>query len=282
MIFSALKKFHHSPRYIVALAVLFMSFTLFAPLHTWASTGVSQGFTTDQTNLVAGTLMGLSPNTHSAEPALNTRSYQLLGLVADQPLIALSDGSKEVQITISGPARALVSDINGDIKTGDKITASPISGIGMKTIDAGQIVGTAQADLSSVSTTDRTITDKSGKSQIIKIGSIPLQVSVGYYAGLQDQGKLASALPPFILTFANNIAGQQVSALRVLISLIAFIFGFVIVANMLQSAIRSNIISVGRNPLAKTALRRELVDVLTTALVILLLTVVIVYLILRI
>ena len=246
-----------------------------------ANTGVSQGYTTTETNLAAGTIMGLSPNTNTAAPATSGKNYQLLGLVADAPLIALNDGSHQVQIVVSGSAKALVSDINGEVKAGDKITSSPIVGVGMKATDAGQIVGIAQGDLAKSTTSSETITDKTGKSQTVHIGAVALQVSVSYYAGSSDQSALSSVLPPFILHTANGIAGQQVSPVRVLISLIALVFGFAIVGNMLQSAIRSNIIATGRNPLAKQALRRELVDISITALGILLLTTLTTYLVIK-
>ena len=67
-----------------------------------------------------------------------------------------------------------------------------------------------------------------------------------------------------------------------LIALLVLVFGFVIVANMLQAAIRSGIIAVGRNPLAKTALRRELVDVCLTALGVLAIAAIVVYIVLKI
>lgn len=256
--------------------------TLLFPAFAYANSGVSQGFPTTASNLVPGTLMGLQSGSQQlVEPAVSTKAYRLLGVVADQPLVALSDGEQQVQITVSGPARILVSTINGAIKEGDKITASPISGIGMRATDAGQIVGTAQSDLDVNKATRQTITDKFGKEQTVEVGTVPLEISVGYYSGIQDQGKLASVLPPFLLSFANNVAGQQVSPLRVFIGIFVLIIGFAIVANMLQSGIRANIISVGRNPLAKRALHRELLDVSMTALGVLILTLIITYVLVK-
>lgn len=266
---------------LATLAVLLTSGLL--PASAWATSGgVSQGFTTNETDLATGTLMGLKPDDHEiVEQAVASHTDHLVGVVADRSLIELSDGSKQVQITISGVTEALVSNINGTVNIGDKITASPISGIGMKATDGGQVVGTAQGNLNDAQTTKHTITDKTGKTQTISIGLVPLQVSVGYYSGEQSQGKIAAFLPPSILALANSISGQPVSPLRVLIGLLALVFGFIIIVNMLQSGIRANIISVGRNPLAKKALRRELLDICTTAIGILILTLVIVYIVLK-
>jgi len=243
--------------------------------------GVSQGYNTTSDNLAPGTLMGLSNDKNSAEPATAGQAYELLGLVADKPLLALNDGNHQVQIVVSGTSTALVSDLNGDIKAGDRITASPIKGVGMKATEAGQIVGTAQGNLAESQTASETVTDKQGKSKTIKVGTIPVQVSVSYYSG-ESQNSLQNVLPPFVIHAANGVAGQQVSPVRVLIGLLAMLFGFVVVANMLQAAIRSGIIAIGRNPLAKTALQRELVDVCFTALGVLLLTTAVVYVVLKI
>lgn len=252
------------------------------PVPAWASSGVSQGFTTTEKNLVAGTVMGLKPGSNdTVVPAVSTQHYQLLGVVASQPLVALSNGSNQVQIVVSGPTEALVSTINGAIKAGDKITASPIKGVGMKATDSGQVVGTAQTDLTASSATKQTVTDKTGQRKTIEVGTIPLQVSVGYYAGEQDQSKLAAILPPFLLSAAGAIAGQEISALRVLISLVALLIGFAIAANMLQAGIRAGVTALGRNPLAKKSIRRELTDVCLTALGVLVLTLIVVYLILK-
>jgi hypothetical protein len=269
-------------RTLLAAACLLSVGLWLTPALAAANGGVSQGFSTSSSNLTPGTIMGLKPGSkQTVVPAVSNQKYQLLGVVAGEPLIALSDGQNQVQINVSGPAEALVSDINGTIKTGDKIAASPITGVGMKATDAGQIVGIAQADLSASHPSQQTVTDKQGKSHTLEVGTIPIQVSVGYYAGAQNQGKLAAILPPSLLTLANNVAGEQVSALRVLISLFALVLGFIIAANMLQAGIRSGMVALGRNPLAKKALRRELLDICATAIGILVLTAIVMYLVLK-
>lgn len=248
-----------------------------------AASGVSQGYTTKTSDITPGSVMGLSPSTNTAEPATSGQKYQLLGLVADKPLLALSDGTNQVQIVISGPANAVVCNINGEIKAGDKIASSPIVGVGMKATDAGQVVGTAQVDFSKISSVKQTITDKSGKKHTILVGTMPLQVSVSYFSGTGiDQGILGSVLPPFVIQAANAIAGQPVSPLRVLIGLLALIIGFIIAGIMLQSAVRSGMISVGRNPLAKGAVRRQLLDVSLTALGVMIVASIVVYVVLKI
>jgi len=239
---------------------------------------ISQGFKTNEKELATGALVSLTPGSQSTVQLGNTeRVNQLVGVVGDKPLIELNNNDKETQIVISGTTGTLVSDINGAVKTGDKITASPITGVGMKAVDSALVVGTAQADLSSAQTTDKTVTDKTGKQQKVKVGSIPVQVNVTYFVAPDDN---KSFLPPFLQSLANAVAGKDVSPVRVLISSLVLALGFVSIAVLLYSSIRSSIISIGRNPLSEGAVRKSLFEVGATAFGILLVMLIAIYLVL--
>jgi len=115
-----------------------------------------------------------------------------------------------------------VSDINGAIKTGDKITASPISGIGMKAKTSTQIVGTAQSNLNDSQTTEKSVKDSTGKSQSVKIGLIAVQVNVTTTPYPRTDWARGTA---FLLNLGSAIAGKDVSALRVVIGFFAMLIG---------------------------------------------------------
>ncbi len=99
----------------------------------------------------------------------------------------------------------------------------------------------------------------------------------GFYSAASSPGAVSNLVPPFLQNLANSITGRQVSALRVLLGFLALILGFTITVVMLYVSIRSDMISIGRNPLAETALRRGLVDIIIAAIGVLLVTAVIVY-----
>jgi hypothetical protein len=243
-----------------------------------STTAISQGFKTNETDLATGALVSLTSGSQNSIQLANTdRVNQLIGVIGDHPLIELSNSDKEAQVVINGTTIALVSDINGDVKTGDKITASPINGIGMKANTSSLIIGTAQAGLNSVSTTSKTVKDKKGQPQSIKIGSVPVQINVTYYVAPEDKNAF---LPPFLQSLANAVAGREVSPVRVLISSLVLIFGFVSIAVLLYSSIRSSIISIGRNPLSEGAVRKSLLEVGATSLGILLVMLIAIYLVL--
>lgn len=240
---------------------------------------ISQGFATTETNLVTGALMSLSEESGNTVGLANSDNVeQLVGVLGDRSLIALdSNGSKQVQVVTNGITLALVSDINGDIKTGDKITASPVSGVGMKATESMPIVGSAQADLASIETKETTIQSTDQGEQTIKVGSIPLQVNVTFYETPEDRD---ATLPPFLHDFASNLAGKQVSPVRIILAALILLLALLSIAVLLYSAVQSSIISIGRNPLSEAAVHKSLWQVGGIIFGILLLTVIAIYLIL--
>ena len=268
-------------RYHIAILIGALLPSLALPFSVAASAALSQGFVTSSVSTPPGSLVSLlAGKQNHIELATSARASQLVGVVADKPLVELGSGDAQVQAVVNGQTSALVSDINGDIKIGDKITASPLDGIGMKALISTQIVGTAESNLSDSTTTTRTITDKLGKKTEVHIGSILVQVNVSYYSVAPSA--LSAVVPTFLLNAGSAIAGKDVSPVRILIAFSSLLVGFIIAGVTLHSAVRSGIISLGRNPLAHNILRQGLVDVLLTTLGLLVLTVVLFYAVLAI
>lgn len=272
---------NHSVRFGGLFIALILSvFSLLWPIPAQAddTAAISQGFATSENDLTAGAIVSFTSSSQNTVQLSNAdRVTQMVGVVGKKPLIELSNNGREAQVVISGTTQTLVSNINGDIKAGDKITASPINGIGMKAVDSSLVVGTAQGDLANVETTTKTVQDKQGKSVEVKIGLVPVQVNVTYYVAPDEQ---KTFLPPFLQAIANTVAGKDVSPIRVLVSSIVLIFGFVSIAVLLYSSTRSSIISIGRNPLSEGAVRKSLFEVGATALGILLVMLIAIYLVL--
>lgn len=244
-----------------------------------AAGALSQGFTSADTSLNPGTLViQQDSKTNVVKKATSDHAQQLIGVVANKPLVALASGAQQIQVVTSGSTPVLVSDINGDIKIGDKITASPVEGVGMKARTPSEIVGTAASNLADSHTVTQAVTDTAGKHTDIHVGVINAQINVSYYA--PPQSKLDAVVPSFLVNLGSSIAGKDLSPLRVLIGFSGLLAGFLIVGIMLQAGIRSGIISLGRNPLAHNFLRRGLLDVMVTSVAVLVITVIAFYLIL--
>lgn len=241
------------------------------------SAAFAQSFETDD-ELTFGALVSLKSNSpNKVEYASQDRVGQIVGIIGQNPLIELSDTQRSVQVVTGGVTTALVSNINGEVKTGDKVTASPIAGVGMKVTEATLIVGTAQADLSSVEVKERTITDRDGKQITVQVGQIPVQVHVTFFAATATQ---ADFVPAFLQNVANAVAGKAVSPVRVIAGFLVLLLALISVTVLLYTSVRSSIISIGRNPLSENAVHKSLIEVGITIFSILLLTFITIYLIL--
>ena len=244
-----------------------------------SNSAIAQQFQTQDTRITAASLVSFKKDDpNSVELSEQKETNRLLGVVSNKPLIELSEGGTGVQVVTSGTTFALVSDINGPVLTGDKITVSPIIGVGMRATESTVIVGTAQGSLASVSTETRELTDQNGRKQKVKIGLLAVQIGVAaYVAESQSQ---SSFVPPFLQSIANNVSGRNVSPIRVLIAALLLLLTFISIVALLYSSVRSSIISIGRNPLSEVAVRKSLYQVAITVITVLLFAVIVIYLIL--
>ena len=243
-----------------------------------AETTLSQGFTTtDQTSV--GSLVSLQNGT-SDHVNMATRSNvnSIIGVVINDSTSLLtvsnSQGS-QVQVATSGVVQTLVSNINGDIHQGDEITASPIKGVGMKATDSTKVVGIAQSDLGQGNASQESYTDKSGKHTVL-VGLLPVQVNVSYFYKQPNK----TVIPAAIQNIANALAGKNVDALPILLSIGIFLVTLVVVASIIYSMIHGSIISVGRNPMSQSAIYRNLTQMSALVVGILAVAVISIYLVL--
>jgi hypothetical protein len=246
-------------------------------LNAQGAAAISQSFQTTESNLATGALMAFKTGSNnSVELATINNAQRLVGVVGTNALVELGSGTG-TQVVTSGVTLALVSDANGTINSGDKITASPIAGIGQKATTSDQVVGIAQGGLNASSAQIKTVLTQDGSQIQVHISKIPIQVNVTYYV---PPGSRASFLPFFLQDFANAVSGKEVSPVRVVIAALILLLAFISIAVLLYSTVRSSIISIGRNPLSEKAVRKSIFQIGFTVLGILLLTLITIYLIL--
>lgn len=228
------------------------------------SNAISKGFSSKDSEIVQGAIVSTAENdSKSVELASVNNVDRIAGVASQTSLVELSSGTNETQVILSGTTTVLVSDINGPIKSGAKITASPISGVGMVASEDAQIIGTAQGDFKTDGASTKTIQDKQGKSQTVHIGYIPLQINISYYAAPTSQ-----FVPQFIQNLADSIAGRPVSFIRILLSFLLLLLAFGSIFVLIYTSVRSGIISLGRNPLAANAIQRSLLGIVIVILLI--------------
>jgi hypothetical protein len=235
---------------------------LLAAAPAWAS--LSQGYATTS-QIATGSLVALDEkSTGTVVVADPTNSGRLFGVVVPPSSASISlsgTGSGQVQVVTTGTAAVLVSTVGGNIKVGDYISASPIAGVGQKAGDSTtRVVGQAQADFdgSGEGVTKRSIDTDQGKKEVA-IGQVPVAIAVSTYTS--TQGKQNYTIPSWLQNLSNNIAGKNVSPIRVILAALILFVSLVSVTVLLYAAVRNSIISIGRNPLSKKGVLGGLMQV---------------------
>jgi hypothetical protein len=242
--------------------------SIFIASSALAITPISQGFLTSD-KLSLGSIVSLEENTADRVSAASSSNVEsIFGVVIDpgNSLLSLSSGgSNQVQVATSGVVQVLVSNINGDVKTGDSITASPIAGVGMIATSNTKVVGIAQEGLTNNNSSEQSYTDKSGQKHSVRIGQIPVLVNPAYYYKQPEK----TLIPTAVQNVANALAGKKVSPVPILISTGIFLVTLIVVVSIIYSMIRSSIISVGRNPMSQSAIYRDIIQLSALVLAIL-------------
>lgn len=270
-------------RLISGIAVGLFAFPiLIAPGAGFAATSsrdISQSYESS-TELQAGAIVSVDGSDPDKVVAANTsNSNKIVGVAveADTSLLAVNPDSSKVQVAKSGSLPVLVSTVNGDIKNGDRITASPFSGIGMKAIGSGYIVGRAQGEFNDKSqgSTTQQVSDKNGKRQTVTVGYVQIDLNPKFDTDAGNDGLNG------IQQWVRSLTGHTVSKSRVIIAVVVAVAAILAVIILMYASIYGSIISIGRNPLARQSIFRALAHVLLMALLIVGVAFGLVYLLLR-
>ncbi|HSW85439.1 MAG TPA: hypothetical protein VLF79_02385 [Candidatus Saccharimonadales bacterium] len=239
-------------------------------------------------SVLSGMLVELNPKDQSSVIPVSTHDAgNLLGVVLPNggaPISITPKPAQQQQVVVatSGLYSMMVSNQNGAIKSGDYLTISSIDGIAMRAaIDQTQIVGRASAGFNGNSNVIGTQALKSGqsKSSNISIGLVPVNVKL---APNPLNVKNAKNIPQFIGGVANSLANKPVSSPRLYLSLAVFVAAVLTTFTIIYSGVRNSVLAIGRNPLARFAIARGLIETVSVGLIIFAVGVFAVYLILRI
>lgn len=280
MILSKLKRYLTFKRLasMTALAVL-IGMNMAGVLHAQS---VTQGYGADET-LQRGMIVGAKEDDPAkVEPISVDQIDRILGVVvaANDSPITLSGEQEEVFVATVGRYDVLVSDQNGTINPGDYVTVSSVSGIGMlASYQESEILGRAIDGFDGtgniVGTT--TLSDSGGGSRQVKISRIQVDVGISK----NPLAKSAAVTPEWLGKLGQAIAGKSLSPARIYMGAALFVIGAFIAGAVLYAGIRSSIIAIGRNPLSKKSILRGLLQVIFTSLIVFIISVVGVYLLLK-
>lgn len=268
-------------------AILVAAMFAVSPVGAASSGGASvQGYSAE-TPLDNGTIVQLAAKDSNTVKAATQKELQnMFGVTVDRaqlPLTITNEGLKnEVFVAVSGTYSVLVSTQGGEIKSGDYVTLSSISGIAMKAgTEEKTVFGRAAGgfDGKGVNLGKTTLKDSSGKdSREVMIGSIP--VSINIQRNPNDKSTKAN-VPEVLERVGKAIAEKEVSPIRIYISMGIVAVSMIATIVMLYSGIRNAVISIGRNPMGKKSIFRALLEVILTAILILIVGIFAVYLLLK-
>lgn len=258
------------------LALLFLAANA-APFALAAS--LSQGYHTTEA-ITAGTVVSLKKSgSNEIQTTDNTNEDLILGVAVNSQnaIVDLQPSGSDVRVAISGEIPVLVTNSGGDIKPGDNLIISQISGVAMKDstdATAKKYIGVASDSFSSSTTGAKQVT--------IKVNNADKSVYVGLIKAkilLSDRQSSAPQPNPFV-AIVEKLIGKPVGTAQLIGSVAVFITTFSFTGLLLNGSIKGAFVSLGRNPLSKPSIISNMVRVSVVGLVILIAGVAMAYVIL--
>jgi hypothetical protein len=240
--------------------ILYVSFVL-TPSFVFAST-VTQGYTTTQ-KLPKGAVVSLTTDgSRQIEKSTIENDNLLIGITtqSNESLIDVRPKGTDVSVATSGEVEILVSDLQGEIKKGDLLIASTLSGIAVKDNPPApgvKYIAVANSEFSAN-------TPGATKIQIEKTDGTKKEVSVGLVNGkiLLGSRSQEKENENALSSLGRKITGKAVSPIQLLAAGAIFIATITLTGVILQSSIRNSFVSLGRNPLSRSSIISSLVKVI--------------------
>lgn len=251
-------------------------FLIAATYFTSYTSAIARGYLTTDTGLQTGMVAALSVGSSDisqVERATQDNSQRVVGIVTtlDSSLVTIASSNSKILVEDEGEVKAYVSDLNGEVKKGDLLTLSSLKGILMKSGDKPTpVIAVAGADFSSASPEPFT-SSKVPNPQTAKIAKITINLN---RQGIYNISKTPESS---LGRLGHSVTGRDISVLRVAVALVVVFLVLIAEGGILYGAVSSSIMATGRNPLANKAIRRELISVVVTALVIMLVGVAVIY-----
>lgn len=220
-------------------------------------------------------------------PASYKDTAKMLGVVVspnDSPVTLSGDDTNQQRayVVTTGRYNVLVSNQNGGIAAGDYVSISSINGIGMKADDVqksvlGRAVGSFNGSGAMISNT--TLKLSNGQSQKVNIGMVAVDINI---APNPQRSGTENGVPKVVQNFAVNLVGKPITAMQLYASIAILLVGLGIVGALLYSGVKTGMSAIGRNPLARRSIMRNMMQVIITSFIIFIGCLIAVYLILKI
>lgn len=243
---------------------------------------VTQGYHTDQT-LQNGLIVRLNPDDKAkVEPLTQKEETDLLGVVVsstESPVSISDPNEQQVFVATQGRYDVLVSTQNDVIKIGDNIVISSVDGVGMRADDLHRVlIGKALENFDGQSDAESTVKISDGRT--VALGRIRVDISVKRNPAFT--GDTIAGVPHSLSRLAYAVTDKPVTAFRIYAGLVVVFLCMLVAGAILYSGIHGGMSAVGRNPLAKNAIMRNMIGTTLMALIVVSVGLFAVYLLLKI
>ncbi len=175
---------------------------------------------------------------------------RIFGVYTEKPLLVLREATGSAKPVVrTGDITVNVSDFNDVIKKGDFVTSSPVEGKGMKAKQSGYVLGIALDD-ADYSGPTQTVENRS-----VKTGTVRVALRIEY-AELTTAKNSIHLLNDLNAAFFRNVQDPEKFSNTVryivagLVAILAFAIGFFWVSRSISKAVEA----IGRNPLARQSI----------------------------
>ena len=275
----------NSRRLLLAVRICLLAVVFSFPLiNSVKAASIAQGYTTTDPDLAIGMAAAVSStvsgDSQSVERAGVKNATKFVGIVTtkDANLVTLTSTKSTVVVATSGDTTAYVTDVNGSIKHGDVVVISPIKGVLMKASgNDAAVVGTALEDVTFSHAAETTLSLSNGKTQVAHISSGRIELnsrSIGNANGPTEKS--------FLQIAGEGLTGRPLSQWQVLAALVIFVILLISEASLIYGAVHGTLSALGRNPLARDAVYKQLVQVLLAVMAILAFGMAVIYAVLQI
>jgi len=204
-------------------------------------------------NVVSGDIISFSPVLNIHETTKIEGDDNMFGVVDTSPVVVFRIGVNKLPIVQSGEVFVNVTTINGSIKTGDIISSSQIEGKGQKFKAGGDyILGTALESFDG--TLGSTTVSYSGDEYFV--GTIKVLLNIGPYLDNRSNPRTPSTI--FVRESGEIQTGLETIFRYITAALFALGTVFVVLKTFGPN-IGKGIVSIGRNPLAKSSIQAMVV-----------------------
>jgi len=244
---------HRDKILFLALFCVLTSVMVWSPLGAYGvnAAGLSFGFNGGR-NVVNGMIVSISrEDVNMVERTHVNNAEYVVGVSVDKESSSVVfDNDDSVYVATEGTIELFVSDIGGDISSGDLISVSSISGVGRKKsndVPGQKIVAVAKSEFNATTEGAELIDlEHSGE---VSVGVIMAEVLINEPSSLA-----ADTDSGIFVRIARSIAGETVPIAQVVIAGAITVVGLFVSGALLFGSIKGSFLSIGRNPLSSKAI----------------------------